>query len=259
MSAAAGDTRIRRALHGGGAAIGTWLSLASTGSAEILSHAGFDWLLIDQQHTAIGPAETLDLVRAVGLGAASPVVRIPVNAPGAFDQALDSGAHALMVPGVETPEEAEQAVALSRYPPAGRRSIGGYRAQYSFGLARSEYVRSGPSILVLQIEHIRGVERIGEIVRTPGVDAYFVGPQDLSASMGLEASLAQSDRSFEEALRRVREACTAAGVPLGILVPDVDAARARLAEGFRLLAVTTDAAILSDRGRTIAAELRPKA
>lgn len=255
-SAAPGDTRIQRALRDGGVALGTWLSLASTGSAEMLANTGLDWLLIDQQHTSIGPSETLDLIRAVNCGAASPVVRIPTNARGSYDQALDSGAHAIMVPGIESVAEAQRAVACSSYPPLGERSTGGYRAQYSFHLSRPDYLRLGPPLLILQIEHIRAVERIDEIVLVEGVDAFFIGPQDLSSSMGLPPSLAPATDAFEGALQRVREACMKAMVPLGILVPDVGSARQRLREGFRIVAVSTDAAFVADRGQDIVQSLR---
>ncbi len=182
--AVSGDHRI---LANGQPAIGCWLSLGSPGAAEILGRAGFDWLLIDQQHSAVGSDSLLDMIRAVNVSGSSPIVRVPRNEPQWFEQALDSGAHGVMVPMVSDRKAAEQAVMSARYPPHGLRSIGGYRAQFSFGLARDAYLLQAHQIIEVwvQIEDQRAVKHADAIANVPGVTGLFVGPQDLAASLGL--------------------------------------------------------------------------
>ena len=235
----------------GRVALGSWLSLASSGAAEVLGHAGFDWLLIDQQHSALGPAEMLDLVRAVEGTPASPVVRIPANSPEYFAHALDAGAHAVMVPMIDDRSSAEAAVQAFRYPPSGVRSIGGYRSHLAFGMSRADYLSGPPALLVVQLEHRRAIENVREIATVPGIDVLFIGPQDLSASHGLPPSLGLGDLTIGLAMAAVVAATSETGPRAGILCADGVDARACASAGFRMIAVGTDAGILTAAGKAV--------
>lgn len=231
-------------------ALGAWLSLGSPAVAELLGHAGFDWVLIDQQHAAVGPSEMLELVRAVASSGAAPIVRIAANTPEYFAHALDAGAHGIMVPMVEDREAAEAAVRAFTYPPNGTRSIGGYRAHLAFGMARGEYLDSPPASLIVQIEHRRAIDNVEEIASVPGIDVLFVGPQDLSASYGLRPSLEIGHPRMREAIDALVRAARVHGVGLGSLCSGVDSAREYVDAGFSMLAIGTDAAMLTGAATT---------
>lgn len=229
---------------------GCWLSLGSTGAAEILGRAGFDWLLIDQQHSAVGPELLLEMVRAVNASGSSPMVRIPRNEPNWFDQALDAGAHGVMVPMISDQPSAERAVASARYPPHGSRSIGGYRAQYSFAIPREEYLHEAGAMIELwmQIEDREAVKNADAIANVPGVTGLFVGPQDLAADLGLSPVIEPNDERFEDALERLLQVSARSGRPLGILTSDADSAERRVQQGFEIVAISSDARILASAG-----------
>lgn len=252
------ETHFRVVAGTGRPAIGTWLSLGSSGAAEILGRAGFDWLLIDQQHSAVGPETLLAMIRAINVAGTSPIVRIPKNEPIWFDQALDSGAHGVMVPMISDEESARQAVSSARYPPSGRRSIGGYRAQFSFDVDRGEYLSQASDVVEvwLQIEDARAVENASAIAAVGGVTGLFVGPQDLAASLGLEPSLEASAPAFQDAVNHLLTVAKQSGVPLGILVPDVRSAQRRIDQGFRIVAVSSDARLLATGGAALVPQLR---
>lgn len=237
-------------------ALGTWLSLGSSNVAEVLAHAGFDWLLIDGQHSPIGPAEAFDLTRLVGGAGVSPVVRV-ASADGAqITHALDAGAHGVMVPMVDSSETAARVVALSTYPPGGERSIGGFRAQYSFGVSRAEYLASGGEpLVIIQIEDRHAVDRIDEILAVEGLDVCFVGPQDLAASLGLPPILDSTEPGYTDALARIAHSAERHNVRLGILTATTEGAERHIDQGFRLVAVSTDARLLGESARALSAAL----
>jgi 4-hydroxy-2-oxoheptanedioate aldolase len=228
-------------------AIGTWLSLGSPNVAEILARSGLDWLLIDAQHSAIGPAEVLDLVRTVAAGGASPVVRVASADGQLIGQALDSGAHGVMVPMVADPETAMRVVSVAAYPPKGERSIGGFRGQFGFALSRSDYlVSGGQPLIAIQIENREGLDRVDEILSVDGLDVCFVGPQDLAASLGLQPVLDSTEPTYAKALERIVRSAQDYQVRLGILTATNEGAERYRAMGFALIAISTDARVLAE-------------
>ncbi len=152
---------VRRRLAAGEASIGTWLSLPSPEAAEYVSALGFDWLVADAEHNPIDIRTQAQMFATIRASGTAPMVRIPWNTPEHFKRALDAGAWGIVVPMVKSREEAEQAVAATRYPPQGERSVGGGRHALSFGTAAADYYRHANDevLLVLQIEHIAGVEQ----------------------------------------------------------------------------------------------------
>jgi 2-keto-3-deoxy-L-rhamnonate aldolase RhmA len=190
------------------------------------------------------------MIRAINVTGCSPVVRVPRNEPVWIDQALDSGAHGVMVPMVSDQRSAMQAATSTRYPPVGMRSIGGYRAQFSFGIGREDYLAKSSELVELwvQIEDRQAVQNAKAIAGVPGVTGLFVGPQDLAASLGLEPAIEPPAPAFQEALDHLLDVSARSGCPLGILSPDRDSAERRIRQGFRIVAISGDARILANAG-----------
>lgn len=221
--------------------LGTLVSLPSPELAEIAADAGFDWIFIDLEHGSIGPVEALRLVQATRPPCA-PIIRVPENSEMAIKKALDTGAAGLIFPRINSPEEAARAVHWSKYPPEGGRSVGFSRAN-RYGLRFQENVESAnrETVLVAQIEHVDGVRTIDGILGVSGIDAVFIGPYDLSASLGKPGRI--QDEDVREAVRTVREACQSRKVPAGIFAQEVQGGRQALAEGYTLVCTGLDVVI----------------
>lgn len=178
---------VKRRLAAGEPSVGTWLSLPTPEGAEYIGGLGFDWLVVDTEHSPIDIRTLALMFAALSASASAPMVRIPWNTLEHFKRALDSGAWGVVVPMVNSTKEAEQAVAAMRYPPQGSRSVGGGRFARGFDTTADQYFEHAGDelLLVVQIEHIRGVEAADAILAVPGVGACFIGPNDLAASMGI--------------------------------------------------------------------------
>ncbi len=235
---------VRRRLANGEASVGTWLSLPSPEAAEYVSKLGFDWLTVDTEHNPVDIRTLAQMFVAMANSPVAPMVRIPWNTPEHFKRVLDAGAWGVVVPMVNTREQAELAVEATRYHPLGNRSVGGGRHALSWGTSGVEYYRHANDevLLVLQIEHIAGVERADEILSVPGVDACFIGPNDMAASMGmgLGVPLESDDPHLVDAIRHVRETCVQNGVAPGIHCSHAAGVNQRLAEGFRFCAMASE-------------------
>ena len=207
--------RTKQLLRAGQPAFGTFMALGSTLGAEQLAHAGFDWLVIDQEHGAIDAPLMQGLLQAISATDTVPLVRVPSVEADWIGRALDAGAYGVIVPAVNTRLQAEAAVRATRYPPQGERGIGGSRTRLYGG---NDYVQHANEeiLLVAEIEHRDGVANAAEIFAVPGIDAYFIGPGDLCASLGLPHTWDPDFPEYWSALDRVRNAATAAGVPGGI-------------------------------------------
>ena len=233
---------VKAALRSGEAQVGSWLSLASPLAARFMAHCGFQWITLDMEHS---PAnwETAALVFGVIADAGGvPLVRIPSNNPENVKRALDCGAFGIIFPMCNSAAEAEAAVAACKYPPAGRRPVGGGLHALNFQTDAGEYfLRANDEILVIvQTEHVIAVENCEAIYRVPGIDGMFVGPNDLLSSMGKTPAMETDDPDFVAALRRVRETAERCGIASGIHVADADAASRRLDEGWRFIAVSSE-------------------
>lgn len=230
--------------------IGSWLTFPFPPVAEMMARAGFDWLVVDQEHTAIGQFESQQLIQVISLAGCIPLVRVASNDVTRIKHALDAGAHGVVVPMVNSADEAAAAVAAAHYPPKGVRGAGLSRAQdYGLGFQRYRDWADRETIVVVQIEHIRAVEAIEDILSVPGVDAFIVGPYDLSASLGLAG---QWDHpTVRSALDRVEAAMRAAAVPGGFHVVHSDrgALSARVDAGYRFIAWGDDMVFLAEKLR----------
>jgi 4-hydroxy-2-oxoheptanedioate aldolase len=235
---------VRRRLKAGEPSIGTWLSLPSPEAAEYVSRLGFDWLTVDAEHNPIDIRTLAQMFAAMAASGTAPMVRIPWNSGENFKRVLDAGAWGVVVPMVKTREEAELAVEAARFYPEGDRSVGGGRAPISFDTTGEHYLRNANNeiLVVLQIEHIRGVENAEAILSVPGVDACFIGPNDLAASMGLGLGvpLESEDPALNEAIFAIRDACLRNGVAPGIHTSGAAGVNQRIAEGFQFLALASE-------------------
>ena len=225
-------------------ALGAWLSLPSIPAARIMARLGFDWLAVDMEHSAQNPALMADMVATIAdAGTSAPIVRIPANGVEWFKWALDAGAWGVIVPMVNTREEAQRAVELAKYPPAGSRSIGGAFGPYGFGITDwPGYARMANDeiIVIVQIESAQGLQHVDEILSVPGIDVAFVGPNDLHAQLGLTPSSDGAEPEFLDALERIKAAARNHRVATGIFSGGGEAAAERIRQGFQMISVTTD-------------------
>src|SRR5438445_5364104 len=225
-------------------ALGAWLSLPSIAAARIMARLGFDWLVVDMEHSAQNPALMADMIAIIAdAGTSAPMVRIPANGVEWFKWALDAGAWGVIVPMVNTREEAQRAVELAKYPPSGSRSIGGAFGPYGFGITDwPGYARAANDeiIVIVQIESAQGLQHVDDILSVPGIDVAFVGPNDLHAQLGLTPSTEGAEPEFVEAMERVKASARKHDVALGIFSRDGEAAAERVRQGFSMISVTSD-------------------
>lgn len=248
---------VKRLLLDGKPAIGTWLGLGSPLAAEWLAHQGFDWLNIEQEHGAIDASLTLSLLQAISTTDVVPLVRIPWKDPAYCKRALDAGAYGLFVPTVNTREEAEMIVGAMKYPPAGYRGLGGTRRVLYGG---SDYVKQANDeiLVILMIETAEGVRNAREILSVQGVDACFVGPNDLAASLGLAPTLDPPFEEYEQAIGRIFEACRQTGVAPGLHCPSAERAADRIEQGWQLIAINSDGGFMAQAASATVTAVRER-
>jgi 4-hydroxy-2-oxoheptanedioate aldolase len=230
------------------------LTVPSSFSAEIMAHAGFDWVCVDMQHGMIDFSHMVPMLQGISSTDAAPLVRVPRNEPGIIGKSLDAGAWGVIVPMVNSRQEAEEAVAACRYAPVGIRSYGPLRANLYAGF--DYFARANGEVLcIVMIETKAAVENVDEIVSVPGVDAVYMGPADLSVTLGLPPAPDQTDPSFTDALERVVDSCRRHDVVPGIAGNAVTALT-RLQQGFRLVEVASDAGLLGVGAGAALAQVR---
>ena len=234
----------------GGVTYGGWLSTSEPLVAEFLAAAGFDEVCADQQHGSIDLHTLPAIFAAIAGRGVVPTTRVASNDPMAIGKSLDMGALAVIVPMVNTADEAAAIVSAARYPPRGKRSIGPTRAGFLMGRDIDDLARVAT---LAMIETADGLANVEAIARTPGLDGLYVGPGDLAIALGLPVM--PTDRSAEQraaheaAIERVRAAAAAAGIIVGMYVGTGAESRRRVAQGFQMVTVTWDAGLLEDGGR----------
>lgn len=245
---------VKAALNAGRPQLGTWLSLGSPLAARYMARTGFDWLTLDVEHSPVDWEAAALIFGAIADAGGVPLARVPFTSLENVKRCLDAGAYGIVFPMVNSVEEAELAVAACKYPPAGRRSVGGGLHALNFATTPAEYYkRANDEILVIvQAEHVHAVERAEHILAVPGVDVVFVGPNDLLASMGKTPSMETDDPAFIDALRHVRETAVKSGVAPGLHVADAPMAQRRLAEGWRFIAIASELAFMLQAATAVA-------
>ena len=244
---------LKQRLAKGDLLLGTIVSMATPEIPEILSQAGFDWLFIDGEHAPLNAANIQLLIQTAGNTPC--LVRIPSIDEIAIKKALDAGAAGIIVPQVNTAEQAERAVSYSKYPPVGQRGVGISRA-HGYGFAFQEYLQRANNeiVVVVQAEHTEAVDNIDAIAAVPGIDAVFVGPYDLSASLGKMGQV--EDAVVIAAVDQISQACSAADIPLGVFGTSSEAVRPYVERGYTLIAASTDTLLLGQGARDLLERLR---
>jgi 4-hydroxy-2-oxoheptanedioate aldolase len=242
---------VKQKLRAGGAAVGTWLNLGSPTSAEMMASLDFDWLCVDMEHGQIDLSTLAAMLAAIGRYPVAPMARIPEISEVAVKQVLDAGAWGFVAPNVRSPEEVALMVAAARYPPAGRRSLGGGRHALAFGTDPLTYFRRANDeiLVVAQIEHVDAIARIDEILAVPGLDACYTGPNDLCASAGMTPSTEPTEPAFETMMQTLLAAARRHGVIPGIHCATPEYANRRLAEGWKLVGVVNDLRFMTGAAR----------
>lgn len=228
-------------------AIGLWLHSHSFHTARILAAQGIlDWLLVDMEHTPVDLSTAsmiLSTIADVSGGRCTPLARVAHGTMFHIKNVLDAGAQGIIVPMINTAQDAADVVRFARYPPQGERGGGGLAPHFGFGTtSHPEYIREANReiMVTIQIETQEAVENIDSILDTPGIDLVFIGPFDLHLSLGLTPSLWSDQPTFQAAVTRVITACQQRGLPYGTLTPNAEGANARMEQGFSFIGLGTD-------------------
>jgi 4-hydroxy-2-oxoheptanedioate aldolase len=226
--------------------LGIWNTIGGNTVPELLGGSGFDWVLVDCEHAAIETVEVLPALQAIGQNpGTSAVVRVAANDPTLFKRVLDMGAQTVMVPYVQSADEAADAVYAMRYGPHGMRGMAGMTRATRYGQVADYYNKAEEELcLIAQVETLEGLHNLDAIAQTDGVDAVFIGPADLSASMGLRGQVTHSD--VDTAITDAITELVDMDVPAGVMALDPAVAERYLACGATFVAVAVDLVMLAE-------------
>ncbi len=233
---------VKAALKAGKPQVGTWLSMGNVMATRLMARVGFPWLTVDLEHSPIDWSDAGVLFGCIADAGCVPLARVPRGDHDHIKRVLDAGAWGIVVPMVDTVEEAKAAIAAARYPPVGNRSVGGSLHALNFGAASGDYYKHANDeiLVVLQTESPRGVHNAEAIYSLKGVDAIFVGPNDLNAQMRDESGKDPSHEELEAMLQRVLAVGKKVGTPVGLHVQTVEAVKKRVAEGWQFIALGSE-------------------
>lgn len=245
-----GNNPLKGKLRSNACTIGSWLQLNSPTATEIMAQSGFEWLTVDMEHSVTSLETMQHLIQVIEGCGVVPLVRVGGNDPGLIKRVMDAGAYGVIVPMVNSADDAAKAVRAVKYPPAGARGVGIARAQ-GYGRSFDRYVSwiNEESVVIVQIEHIDGVKNLEEIISVKGVDGCFIGPYDLSGSLGVPGDLAHPD--VEKAVARVEKICRKGAMPLGyhVVDPDTSLLQKYQKKGYSILAFSSDMLMLEKISR----------
>jgi 4-hydroxy-2-oxoheptanedioate aldolase len=249
-----------RDLKAGKPQIGTWLTMGSVAAARFLARSGFPWLTVDMEHTHTDIQTAATMFGAIADAGCVPLARVPAGKHEWIKMVLDCGAMGIVAPMVMNADEARAIVAATKYAPRGNRSVGGGFHAINYGCTADEYYRNADEeiLVVLQTEHIRAVEIADEIYSVPGINAIFIGPNDLAYSMRSADGTMPSKEVFEQTLTRIREAAHRNGVPCGLHVLTAADALKRAREGFQFIAVGSELKFMLEGAADAVRQIYPK-
>ena len=230
--------------------VGSWIQIGNADVAEIMAKAGFDWLVVDMEHSAISISEAQLLIQIIDLSGCVPLVRLSNNDPTLIKRVMDAGSHGIIVPNVNSADEAAAAVKATQYPPNGMRGVGLWRAQgYGFNFDEYKKWQATESVVIVQIEHIDGVNNLEAILSIDGVDGFIIGPYDLSASLGIPGEFEHPE--FKKALETVLEVSKKMGALMGthVVQPDTTVIKEKIEAGYRFIAYSIDTLFLGQSCR----------
>lgn len=249
---------VKNILRSGKPTFGTWLSLGDLYATRVLARSGFDWLTLDIEHSAIDWSQAAMIFACIADAGGVPLARVPKGNHDYIKRVLDAGAWGIVVPMVDTVEQAQIAVRAAKYPPQGNRSLGGGMHAMNFAATSGEYFKQANDeiLVVLQTESPTGVRNAKEIYAIPGVDAIFVGPVDLRANMRSADGKESSDQEFEALLQAVVDAGKATGTPTGMHVMDVENAFQRAKQGMQFIAIGSELRMMTAKAQEILSQLK---
>jgi 2-keto-3-deoxy-L-rhamnonate aldolase RhmA len=236
---------LKEKLMRGELCLGSWITLGHSGIAEIFARSGFDWVVVDLEHSMISIDQAGDLIRTIDLAGAVPLVRLTSNNSDQVKRIMDAGACGIVVPNINSVEEAMQAISATRYAPLGNRGVGLGRAQ-DYGPGFKDYLewqKNGPIVIVM-IENISALKNLKEILSLKGVDGFIIGPYDLSCSMGIPGEFEKKE--FVSTIQFILEEGIKAKCPAGIHIvePDIKQLENIINMGYRLIAYGVDIRML---------------
>ena len=248
---------VKAALKAGEPQVGTWLSFSSLETSRLMARIGFPWLTVDLEHSPIGISTAAAAFAVISDAGCVALARVPANNHRDIKRVLDCGAMGVVVPMVDTVEQAKAAIAAAKYPPAGNRSVGGSLHAMSFDAEAGEYYRRANDeiLVVLQTESPQGVENAEAIYSLPGVDAIFIGPNDLRAQMRGPDGKDPSPEAHEAMIQEVLRVGKKVGTPVGLHVQTVDDVRRRIEQGFQFIAIGSELRFMVSRAQEIVKSL----
>ena len=234
---------VKKTLADGGRALNAWLAIPNSYSAELMAHQGWDSVTIDLQHGPVDFQAAVGMLQAISTTGAVPMARLPWNDPALIMKLLDAGAYGLICPMINTRPEAEAFVAAARYPPQGNRSFGPNRAVQYGG---ADYWRHANEevLLLAMVETATALENLDQILSVPGLDGTYIGPSDLSLSLGRSPTLDPTDSDVLAAMEVIRKKTRAKGLIAGVHTDSAKTALRRYGEGFQLCTILNDARLL---------------
>jgi 4-hydroxy-2-oxoheptanedioate aldolase len=249
------ENAIRTKLAKGEVVVNGWLSIPSAFSAEVMAHQGFDSLLVDMQHGVVDYQTAVTMFAAISTTAVVPLARVPWNDPALIMKSLDAGAYGIVCPMISNRAQAEALVQASKYPPRGYRSFGPVRASIYAGADYAEHANA--TLLVMpMIETAEALDKLDEIMSTPGVDGVYVGPADLSLALGCRPRLDQTDAPVVEAQKKIVAAAKRHGIFAGIHNATSAYALRMIAEGYQFVTLASDSRFLAARAAEEAAAVK---
>ena len=252
---------VKCTLRAGRPSFGTWLSLGDLYATRTLARAGFQWLTLDLEHSAIDWSQAAMIFAAIADAGGVPLARVPQGSHDYIKRVLDAGAWGIVVPMVNTVEQAKVAIAAAKYPPVGNRSLGGGMHSFNFDATPEEYFQRANNeiLVVLQTESPLGVANAEEIYALPGVDAIFVGPVDLRANMRRPDGSEATDAEFEYLLERIIAAGKKTGTPTGMHCMSPESALQRAEQGMQFIAIGSELKMMVERAQSILETVQPEA
>ena len=247
--------RVREIWEAGGAVINGWCGIPSGFSAEVMAHMGWDSLVVDMQHGIVDYQAMVSMLQGISTTAVTPMVRVPWNTPADIMKALDAGAYGIICPMVNSRRECEAFVGACRYAPRGYRSSGPIRATLYGGL--DYHAKADDTVLAIaMIETREALDNLDDVLSTPGLDGIYVGPSDLSISLGFSPGLDKNDEFMISALQKIVDGCKRHKVRAGLHTGSTAYAKRMIAIGFQFVTLLGDARLLTMAGQQVIREMR---
>jgi len=251
------QNQVRAKLKRGEVSVGTWLSLADPTAARLMARVGFDWLNVDLEHTPTNYETMAQTFAVTCLEGPVPLARVPFNSVENIKRVLDNGAFGVIVPMVNSVAEAKAVVDAARYAPIGARTIGGQLHAANFNCSPADYYEKANDelLVVIMAETVQAIASLEEIARVPGIDAIFIGPNDLLNSLGLKPAFDSDDPRFNDALQKVVRVCKENGIAPGIHTADAAMAKRRIDAGFQFIACSSEVGMMLAKAQETAKAL----